>query len=102
MSFRRPQIHRIDNNHHELVDEWKRLGGIWLKCPPFDGWIWYRTWDAYWPVEIKRPEREGHKNEYTKAQLKVMSELKAAGAQWFVWRTVDDVRRMLMREEGAL
>lgn len=102
MSFKRPQIHRIDSNHHELVDEWRRLGGKWIKAPPFDGWAWHSTWDAYWPVEIKDPKREGHADEYTKAQVKMMKELKAIGAKWFVWREKADCARALMREEGVL
>jgi hypothetical protein len=102
VSYSRPQIHRIDSNHHDLVGEWEKLGGVFLKCPPFDGWIWHPTWDAYQPVEIKDPKREGHKNEYTKAQKKLMDELKPRGAPWLVWRTIGDVRRTLMREEGVL
>lgn len=101
VSYKRPQIHRIDSNHHDLVDEWERLGGVWLKHPPFDGWIWHPRWDEYCPVEIKDPKREGHKDEYTKAQKKVMSELKAIGAKWIVWREIEDVKRTLMREEGV-
>jgi hypothetical protein len=102
VSYKRPQIHRIDGNHHELVEEWERLGGVFLKQPPFDGWIWHPRWTAYWPVEIKDPKREGHKNEYTPAQKKTMAELHARGATWLVWRTVEDVQRVLMHEEGVL
>jgi hypothetical protein len=102
VSYKRPQIHRIDGNHHELVEEWERLGGVFLKQPPFDGWIWHPNWSAYWPVEIKRPEREGRKNEYTRAQQKVIAELKAIGAPWLVWREKADCARALMREEGVM
>lgn len=102
MSYKRPQKHRIDTNHHELVDEWERLGGVFMKCPPFDGWIWHPTWPVYWPVEIKDPKREGHKNEYTPAQQKLMARLGLLGAKWLVWRTKEDVARTLMREEGVL
>lgn len=102
MSYKRPQIHRIDSNHHELVGEWERLKGEFFKAPPFDGWIWHPSWDWYLPVEIKDPAREGTKNEYTKAQKKAMAEMQAVGAPWVVWRTKVDVQRTLMREEGVL
>jgi hypothetical protein len=102
VSYKRPQIHRVDSNHHDLVGEWEALGGVFLKCPPFDGWIWHPRWEAYAPVEIKDPKREGHKNEYTAAQKKTMEMLRARGAQWFVWREPGDPARALMREEGVL
>lgn len=104
MSHKRPQIHRVDSNHHDMVAEWERLGGVWLPYSnkPFDGWIWHTRWEEYWPVEIKDPKKEGHKNEYTDRQKKVMAELKKVGAKWLVWRTKEDVARTLMREEGVL
>ncbi len=102
MSFKRPQIHRIDRNHHELVAEWERLGGVFLKHPPLDGWLWLKHWNAYYPVEIKDPSREGHKDEYTPAQQKFIAEAKRLGAAYFTWRTKIDVQRTAMREEGVL
>jgi hypothetical protein len=101
VSYKRPQIHRIDTNHHELVDEWESMGGEFLKCPPFDGWIWHPTWPAWYPVEIKDPKREGRANEYTPAQIKTMNELRKLGAPWLVWREKADVARTLMKEEGV-
>ena len=43
-------------------------------------------------MEIKDPKREGHANEYTERQRRVMKKLRDAGAVWIVWRTVEDVK----------
>lgn len=94
MSYARPQIHRTDKNHRELVAAWEAMGGLWVPYAnkPFDGWAWHRRWGSYWPVEIKDPKREGHANEYTERQRRVMKKLRDAGAVWIVWRTVEDVK----------
>jgi hypothetical protein len=44
-------------------------------------------------VEIKRPEREGHANEYTPAQLKFIAMCDITGAPYYTWRTDKDVLR---------
>lgn len=93
MSYARPQRHRSDSNQSPLVGLFEQLGGLWVPYAnkPFDGWGWHPKWDAYMPVEIKDPKREGSAGEYTDRQRKVMEKLRKAGAQWLTWRTETDV-----------
>ena len=88
-------IHRKDANEDAIVSAVKRCGCWWRKGPPLDGWVWIGKWQMWMPVEIKVPEREGHKSEYTEAQKKFFAECDAHAARYWVWRTVDDVIRDL-------
>jgi hypothetical protein len=93
MSFSRPQRHRPDNNQSSLVTMFEELGGLWIPyaSKPFDGWGWHAKWAGYMPIEIKDPKKEGHADEYTPRQRKVMQQLKEAGARWLTWRSQADV-----------
>lgn len=95
MSYARPQRHRADSNKDALVAIFRQLHGVWIPyaSKPFDGWAWHRAFGGacYLPVEIKDPEREGLKYEYTPRQKKLMAELKIIGATWLTWRTEIDV-----------
>ena len=109
MSYKRPQRHRQDINQGPLVKLFLELGGVWVPYAnkPFDGWGWHPKWSNYlrrdvnpglpacgfMPIEIKRPEREGHANEYTWRQKKVLHTLQIAGATWMTWREPADVYR---------
>jgi hypothetical protein len=80
-----------DGNEPALVQLVERLGGAWCAGPPLDGWLYFHG--RYMPVEIKLPEREGLKHEYTPAQRRWFSWARAHGGSWFVWRTEADVLR---------
>ncbi len=88
-------IHRKDQNHDRLVSAAKRCGAWVRKHPPLDLLVWVGKWQMWMPVEIKRPDKEGHKDEYTPAQLKFFDECKAHDAKWWVWRNESDVFRDL-------
>lgn len=91
MSPRTYTVHRKDGNHDELLAVAKRCGATVFKHPPLDVWVWVAKWQMWMPVEIKRPEREGRKDEYTSAQQRFM----AMGVRWWTWRTEEDVIRDL-------
>lgn len=82
-----------DANEVKLLRIAEQLGAHWIKAPPLDGWIFVRG--RYMPVEIKRPEREGHIWEYTPQQRRFFTWCQLRGATWFVWRTEADVIRDL-------
>lgn len=88
-------VHRKDNNHADLVATAKRLGA-WVRVyPPLDLLVWVGKWQMWMPVEIKDPKKEGHKDEYTPAQLKFFEDCKKHNAKWWVWRNDNDVKRDL-------
>lgn len=114
MSYRLPQRHRPDGNQSELVKRFVALGGVWIPYAnkPFDGWAWHPRWAihpswgpqprcGYMPVEIKLSERDGHANEYTPRQRKVMQTMQVAGCTWLTWRTVEDVDRCVGARRAA-
>jgi hypothetical protein len=89
---------RYDRNHRDaneqaLLDVAHRLGGAWHEIGPLDGWIWVNRLARWMPVEIKIPEREGLRGEYTPAQRRFFTWCRACGAPWWVWRTEADVIR---------
>ena len=89
-----------DANEPELVQFAKQLGGHWLQAPPLDGWLFYQgAWRG--PIEIKLPEREGLKYEYTAAQKRFFSWAELRRATWIVWRTQDDVLKTLNARRSA-
>jgi len=80
---------RRDENEHALVSIARALGAQWVQAGPLDGWV---CWRGRWmPVEIKRPEREGRKGEYTEEQLRFFQRCRERGSPWLVWRTERDV-----------
>ena len=84
---------RRDDNELELVTLARQLGGQWILQGPLDGWLLHR---GLWvPVEIKRPERDGLKSEYTPAQRRFFTFCRDNGGRWVVWRTRADVMRTL-------
>lgn len=98
MSYSRPQRHRPDSNQSDLVDLFESVGGKWVPYAnkPFDGWAYHAAF-GYMPVEIKKPEREGHANEYTERQRKVMTRMRLLGMPWLVWRNDEDVQACVQR-----
>ncbi len=80
---------RRDDNEKPLVVLARAIGGVWIYAPPFDGWL---CWRGQWKlVEVKNPNCEGHADEYTDDQIKLMANLKARGIRWEIWRTENDV-----------
>lgn len=88
-----------DANEDALLAVAARLGGHWREGPPLDGWIFVRG--HWWPVEIKKPEREGLVHEYTPAQKRFIAWCANRNAPWWVWRTTDDVIRDLGGRRAA-
>lgn len=90
---------RRDTNEPELVKFARELG-VLLEChPPLDWWAW---WRGQWtPVEIKRPDKEGWKSEYTDAQVLFLARCKERGARVETWRTEADVLRFVGGRVGA-
>lgn len=82
-----------DTNEGPLVGLARRLGASWIEEGPLDGWMFHRG--QWMPVEIKRPEVEGYKHEYTPKQKRFLSWCQAVGATLVIWRTDEDVIRSL-------
>jgi hypothetical protein len=61
--------------------------------------MWFRgIWRL---VEVKNPNCEGHANEYTEDQVRMMIKLRERGISWSVWRTEADVYRDLGAKRSA-
>jgi hypothetical protein len=88
-----------DAKESDLVILARELGAYWICAAPLDGWLW---WRGFWRlVEVKNPACEGHKDEYTPDQLKLMMSLRERGIAWHVWRTEADVYRDLGARRSA-
>jgi hypothetical protein len=88
-----------DANEDPLLKLAAQLGAHWIQGPPLDGWIFCRG--VWMPVEIKMPEREGLKGEYTPAQLRFLRFCSDRAAPHFVWRTEEDVIASLSARRSA-
>jgi hypothetical protein len=85
--------HRRDNNESPLVTRLEQLGGLWLPQGPFDGWAWGRG--RWFLCEVKDPAREGHKDEFTPAQLLLIQKLNQRQIPWHKLRTEDDIYALM-------
>jgi hypothetical protein len=100
-----PRRHRLADNERDaneaaLVKLAEQLGGHWLEGAPFDGWIGARgVWLG--PVEIKLPEREGTKQEFTPLQQRFITFCKLNNMPFHVWRNDADVLRTMGARVGA-
>lgn len=80
---------RKDENENELVKLARSIGALVWMDPPLEGWVfWHGKWT---PFEIKIPEREGTKKEFTERQVKFRMVANERGAPHWVWRTEADV-----------
>ena len=95
MGMKRHNRNTRDANEAALLTVARTLGADWLEEGPLDGWLWVARQQRWVPVEIKKPEREGHAHEYTPAQRRFFTWCKACNAPWLVWRTTADVIRDL-------
>lgn len=95
-------IHRKDENHDTLVEIAEQFGGYFIVAPPLDGWLYSTRINlgGWLPVEIKRADREGHKNEYTPKQRKFIEACKLIEAPYRTWRSADDVKADLNQRWG--
>lgn len=90
---------RRDDNEVLLLDVIEPLGGFFLRAGPFDGWLWdRRTWHL---CEVKRPEREGHKNEFTDDQRRLIMRLNERQIPYHVLRTENDVLALMGARRSA-
>ena len=92
---------RRDSNEPGLLKLVAPLNGLWIPSGEitFDGILWNRRcWNL---VEIKRPEREGRKNEFTDEQVRLMAKLKERGAPLEVIRTEDDMLALMGARRSA-
>lgn len=90
---------RRDTNEPELVAFARSLGVLMERYPPLDWWAWWRG--KWTPVEIKRPDKEGWKGEYTPAQVVFLSRCKERGATVETWRREADVLKFVGGRIGA-
>jgi hypothetical protein len=88
-----------DANELALITHAKALGAEWWEDGPLDGWVIFRG--VWMPVEIKIPEREGLKHEYTPMQLQFFRWCSERRAKWFTWRVLSDVERDLGARRAA-
>lgn len=80
---------RRDSNEAELVGLARMMGWHMVKAGPLDYWAERR---GHWHlIEIKRPDKRGHKDEYTPAQLRFFERCRLYGSPWLVWRDSNDV-----------
>ncbi len=88
-------IHRKDRNEADLLAIVRRCGCYWLEGKPFDGWVFNPRIQEWTPAEIKDPSKEGHADEFTPAQQKLLGEFSDRRIRHYIWRTEDDVIRDL-------
>lgn len=89
---------RRDTNESALLAVVRRCGCYWVHEGPFDGWVWNPKVGGEWaPVEIKRADKEGWKDEFTPSQQKLLAEFRDRRIRLYVWRTETDVLRDLGR-----
>jgi hypothetical protein len=83
---------RRDNNDPELRTFAERMGWrLWQLKEPCD-YIGLRR-GVWFAIEIKNPDCEGHKDEFTYDEKKFIAEVSAVGGRILLWRTKDDVIR---------
>ena len=87
---------RRDNNEPDLIRFARDLGAKLLMGGPLDWWLLHHAF-GWIPVEIKDPDIEGRKNEFTPAQRRFFAFAREHGGKWLTWRTDEDV----MRDLGA-
>lgn len=90
---------RRDSNESTILSVVEPLGGFWLPAGPFDGWLWDRSkWNL---CEVKRPDKQGWKDEFTSDQKILITKLNTRSLPWHVLRTEDDVLKLLNGRKSA-
>lgn len=90
---------RRDNNEPALLSVVEPLGGFWLAAGPMDGWLWDRR--AWHLCEIKRPDKEGWKDEFTADQKRLIIRLNERHVPYNILRTENDVLKLLNARQTA-
>lgn len=85
----RTRHNKRDENEPVIIDAAEQCGIHWLRQGPLDLWCFRQG--RWVPVEIKKPERSGHKDEFRQSQKDFMALCDRIGAPYLVWRTRDDV-----------
>lgn len=84
---------RRDSNEAAILTCVAPLNGLWIPSGPLDGWLWNRRcWNL---CEIKRPDKQGWKNEFTDAQKNLVILLNERGVPFNTLRTETDVLRLM-------
>ena len=90
---------RRDTNESGLLTFVEPLNGLWLPSGPLDGWLWNRRcWNL---CEIKRPDKEGWKREFTDEQKRLIILLNERQAPYHVLRTEADMLTLLGARRSA-
>lgn len=90
---------RRDNNEATILTSVEPLNGLWLPGGPLDGWLWNRRcWNL---CEVKRPDKEGWKDEFTDEQRLLIIRLNERQAPFYVLRTEDDVMGLMGARRSA-
>lgn len=87
---------RRDSNEQALISLAERLGWWLTKLDTPCDFLGCRR-GVWFPIEIKRPERENHADEFTPQQKIFHVDAFRRGARVLVWRTESDV----MADSGA-
>lgn len=90
---------RRDNNESTILTCVEPLNGFWLPTGPLDGFLWNRsTWNL---CEVKRPDKEGWKDEFTKEQKKLIIKLNERRVPFHILRTEADVLKLMGARQTA-
>jgi hypothetical protein len=90
---------RRDSNESALLTAVEPLGGFWLPTGPLDGWLWNRS--AWHLCEVKRPDKEGWRSEFTEEQQRLILRLNERHVPFHVLRTQADVLGLLGARQCA-
>lgn len=89
-----------DGNESELIKFAEGMGAECVRTDkPLDYWVGWRG--AWYPMEVKLPEREGRANEFTAEQVLFMARARDCRLPVWVWRTEGDVMKSLGARRSA-
>ena len=87
---------RQDANKKQLVDFWRRAGGLFYTQPRengFDGVAVYRG--HVYIVEIKDGSKPKSAQALTENEQEQRAKIEARGVEYHIWRSLDDVVALL-------
>jgi hypothetical protein len=90
---------RRDSNESAILASVEPLGGFWLPTAPLDGWLWDRR--AWHLCEVKRPDKEGWRSEFTDGQRRLVIRLNEHHVPYRVLRTEADVLAVMGARRSA-
>lgn len=90
---------RRDSNESAILTSVEPLNGLWIPGGPLDGWLWNRRcWNL---CEVKRPDKEGRKDEFTDVQRLLILKLNERQIPFHVLRTEDNVISLMGAKRSA-